>query len=73
MWALSSVPEEHKAHGYLVTSYAVGHAMGIARAFNLVFLQFNMAGGYYGERAIENLLMIANDQKGNKNKAVVNM
>jgi hypothetical protein len=49
MQALSSVPEEYKTHGYLVTSYAVGHAMGIARVSSLVFLQFNMAGGYYGE------------------------
>jgi hypothetical protein len=49
MQALSSVPEEYKTHGYLVISYAVGHAMGIARVFSFVFLQFNMAGGYYRE------------------------
>ncbi|KAF5024578.1 hypothetical protein F66182_3341 [Fusarium sp. NRRL 66182] len=73
MWNLPQPPEDHKAHGYLVTSYAVGHAMGIARASNLVFIQFTMAGGFNAERAIENLLMIANDQKGQKNKAVVNM
>ncbi|RGP68664.1 oviduct-specific glyco [Fusarium sporotrichioides] len=74
IWQLNDSPYEDKAHGYLVSSYAVGHSMGIARAANLVFIPFYMTGAFVGERAIEVLLIIANHQNGKmNNKAVVNM
>ncbi|KAM0418391.1 hypothetical protein ACHAPD_004750 [Fusarium lateritium] len=74
IWQITDSPYADKAHGYLVSSYAVGHSMGIARSANLVFIPFYMTGTFVGERAIEVLLMIANHQNGKmNNKAVVNM
>lgn len=76
---MRATPED-RVHGSLVTSFAAGKNVGVARNAEVVIVEVDIPSGsnratnyFPRERLWEALINIANDQNGKKNGAVVKM